>query len=163
MNRNHAIGRPHFVLAVLLGFCVSFAQAQFQPSSAIQSAISIPLDRLLQPQQLNEILQKKTHPLPLVLQVGSHMLFSEAHIPGSEFAGPGSQPFGLEMLRNRVASLPKDKFIVIYCGCCPWERCPNLGPAYQQLRDLGFTNVKALYIANNFGADWAAKGYGVEK
>jgi hypothetical protein len=27
---------------------------------------------------------------------------------------------------------------------------------------MGFTNVKALYLANNFGADWADKGYPVE-
>jgi hypothetical protein len=24
---------------------------------------------------------------------------------------------------------------------------------------MGFTNVKALYIANNFGTDWVDKGY----
>jgi hypothetical protein len=28
---------------------------------------------------------------------------------------------------------------------------------------MGFTNVKALYLADNFGADWAAKGYPVEQ
>jgi hypothetical protein len=31
------------------------------------------------------------------------------------------------------------------------------------LRDLGFTRVKALYLADNFGADWADKGYSVER
>jgi len=31
------------------------------------------------------------------------------------------------------------------------------------LRALGFTNVKSLYIANNFGADWVEKGYPVAK
>jgi hypothetical protein len=28
---------------------------------------------------------------------------------------------------------------------------------------MGFTNVKVLYIANNFGADWVEKGYPVAK
>jgi hypothetical protein len=28
---------------------------------------------------------------------------------------------------------------------------------------MGFTNVKALYLADNFGADWAGKGYPVEQ
>jgi hypothetical protein len=28
---------------------------------------------------------------------------------------------------------------------------------------MGFTNVKVLYLANNFGADWADKGYPVEQ
>jgi hypothetical protein len=28
---------------------------------------------------------------------------------------------------------------------------------------MGFANVKVLYLANNFGADWADKGYPVEQ
>jgi len=28
---------------------------------------------------------------------------------------------------------------------------------------MGFTNVRALYIANNFGSDWVDKGFSVEK
>jgi len=28
---------------------------------------------------------------------------------------------------------------------------------------MGFTNVKVLYIAQNFGADWVSKGYPTEK
>jgi hypothetical protein len=38
-----------------------------------------------------------------------------------------------------------------------------VGPAYQELRAMGFTKVKVLYIANNFGADWVDKGYPVAK
>ena len=67
------------------------------------------------------------------------------------------------LLKKFAAPLKKDQLIVIYCGCCPWNRCPNIGPAYKQLRDLGFTNVKALYLANNFGDDWVAKGYPTER
>jgi thiosulfate/3-mercaptopyruvate sulfurtransferase len=36
-------------------------------------------------------------------------------------------------------------------------------PAYALLRELGFTNAKALYIPENLGADWVAKGYPVDK
>jgi hypothetical protein len=28
---------------------------------------------------------------------------------------------------------------------------------------MGFTQVRALYLADNFGADWVAKGYRVDK
>jgi hypothetical protein len=52
---------------------------------------------------------------------------------------------------------------VLYCGCCPWNRCPNIEPAFSKLKEMGFTDVKVLYLAENFGADWAAKGYSVEK
>jgi len=31
------------------------------------------------------------------------------------------------------------------------------------LHAMGFTHVKVLYIANNFGADWVDKGYPVAK
>jgi hypothetical protein len=38
-----------------------------------------------------------------------------------------------------------------------------VNPAYDLLRGIGFTNVKVLYLPNNFGADWAYKGYPVAK
>lgn len=91
------------------------------------------------------------------------MMFEEAHIPGAEYAGPGSQQSGLKLLRKRVANVGHETPIVIYCGCCPWSRCPNIWPAYKTLHDMGFTHVQALYIADNFGADWVNKGYPVEK
>ncbi len=126
------------------------------------SASSIPTSVLLQPEELNHLLQTPGADKPLVLQVGSHVLFAQAHIPKSEYAGAGSQDAGAQMLRNRVASLPRKTFIVLYCGCCPWGRCPNVGPAYKLLLDMGFTRVKVLYLADNFGADWANKGFPVE-
>jgi hypothetical protein len=100
---------------------------------------------------------------PLVLQVGSRVLFDQAHIVGSVYAGPGSQAEGLHLLQKKVALLARNALIVLYCGCCPWNRCPNVAPAFRQLQGLGFTNVKVLYIADNFGADWASKGYPVER
>ncbi len=131
---------------------------------AAQSATTIPDSKLIQPAQLNTLLISRDHgQLPLILQVGSHTFFAQAHITASQYAGPGSQPAGLDLLEKAVASLPKDKFIVIYCGCCPWNRCPNVGPASKHLTDLGYTNVKVLYMANNFGDDWVSKGYPTEK
>jgi rhodanese-related sulfurtransferase len=127
-----------------------------------ESAVSIPPGQLLQPDELNRLLHAQGANKPLVLQVGSHMLFAQAHIPGSEYAGAGSQSEGLNQLQARVAPLPRKSFIVLYCGCCPWSRCPNVGPAFKLLRDLGFTNVKVLYLANNLGTDWVDKGYPVE-
>ena len=100
---------------------------------------------------------------PLMLQVGSHVLFAQAHIPGSEYIGPASTENGLVQLRKRVDSLPRTKLIVLYCGCCPWGHCPNVKPADDALHAMGFTNVKVLYIADNFGTNWVDKGYPVAK
>jgi thiosulfate/3-mercaptopyruvate sulfurtransferase len=130
-----------------------------EPAGASSSATSIPESRLIQPAALVQLLKGGEEEKPLILQVGSRVMFAQAHIPGSEYAGPGSQASGIQSLEDTVASLPKDKQIILYCGCCPWNRCPNVGPAYKRLRDLGFTNVKVLYIANNFGDDWVNKGY----
>jgi len=132
-------------------------------SVSIVSATEIPQSALIQPEQLIADQQKKGGAAPLVLQVGSRMMFAQGHIPGAEFAGPAVQPEGIELLRNRVASLPRGTYIVLYCGCCPWTRCPNMGTAYRFLIGMGFKNVKALYLPNNFGEDWVNKGYRVEK
>ena len=121
-------------------------------------ASSIPSRRLMNPEDLVKLLQSGKEK-PLMLQVGSRMLFLEAHIPGSAYAGAAASAAGLEQLRTRVAPLPRSKFIVLYCGCCPWDHCPNVKPADDALHALGFTNVKVLYIANNFGTDWVDKGY----
>jgi hypothetical protein len=83
--------------------------------------------------------------------------------PGAEYIGPASSESGLQSLRKRAEPLPRDKFIVIYCGCCPWSHCPNIKPADDALRAMGFTNVKVLYIADNFGANWVDKGYPTAK
>jgi thiosulfate/3-mercaptopyruvate sulfurtransferase len=146
-----------FTLALVVAFSVR-TSAQPPATSASISATTIPAAQQIQPAELNKMLTSKSG-APLIIQVGSHIFFQEAHIPGAVYAGPGSRPSGLQGLDAAVASAPKDKFIVLYCGCCPWDRCPNVGPAFQRLHDLGYTNVKVLYLANNFGDDWVRKGY----
>ena len=161
------VGRT-VLLALLAFFAFTFAvlpcDAQFSGGAVSPaSAFSIPQSQLIQPDALNRMLQTGGTNRPLVLQVGSHVMYSQAHIPGSFFAGPGSQSDGLKLLESIVAKVPKGRFIVLYCGCCPWNRCPNVGPAYKRLHEMGFTNVKVLYLANNFGDDWLYKGYRVEQ
>lgn len=124
-------------------------------------AEAIPAAQLLNPEDLVKILQSATSEKPLMLQIGSHVLYSQAHIPNSAYAGSASTEAGLVQLRKRVTNLPHSKFILLYCGCCPWSHCPNVKPAVDALRALGFTNVKVLYIANDFGTDWVSKGYPV--
>ena len=115
------------------------------------------------PEELVKILQAAAGNKPAIFQVGFHVLYAQAHIPGAAYVGPASTESGLQNLQKQVESLPRDKFIVLYCGCCPWIHCPNVKPAYEQLRAKGFTNVKVLYIADNFGANWVDKGYPVAK
>lgn len=128
-----------------------------------RTAASIPAAALVQPADLAATLKNSSTPKPLLLHVGFRILYTQAHIPGSEYVGPASEEAGLQLLRSRVAKLPKNTAIVIYCGCCPWSDCPNMAAAYDALRALGFTQVKALYIAKNFGTNWIDQGYPVAK
>ena len=132
-------------------------------AQASAQATAIPTSRLINPEDLVKLLQTSGKEKPLMIQVGSHVLFSQAHIPRSEYIGPASSESGLQQLRKRVESLPRTKFIVLYCGCCPWSHCPNVKPADDALQALGFTNVKVLYIADNFGTNWVDKGYPAAK
>lgn len=99
---------------------------------------------------------------PMILQVGFAMQYNQKHIPGAIYAGPGNKPEGLEKLKKAVAEKPKDAEIVLYCGCCPWDHCPNMKPSFAALRAAGFKNVKAVVIENNFGKDWIEQGYPVQ-
>lgn len=146
---------PAFACLAGILVCVQASAATHLPAS------SIPRADLIQPAELAARLQAPSAPAPLVLQVGFKLLFAQSHIAGAEFAGPAGQGDGLEALGQRVAQLPKDSEIVLYCGCCPWAHCPNIAAAYRRLRALGFHHLKVLYIAHDFGTDWVEKGYPV--
>lgn len=124
-----------------------------------KQAESIPATALIQPAELAAELKKPKAFRPLILQVGFRTLFAQSHIPDAEYAGPGGDDNGLKSLGERVGKLPKDTSIVIYCGCCPWDHCPNIAAAYDTLHGLGFSQLKVLFIPTDFGTDWVNKGY----
>ena len=125
------------------------------------TALNIPKANLIQPADLNKIIASKYATQPLVFQIGSRMMYDQAHIPGAEYIGAGSQASGIDALKSRVGSLNKSQPIILYCGCCPWIRCPNVGPAFAALQNMGFRNVKVLYLEQDFGTNWAGPGYAV--
>ena len=123
----------------------------------------IPSTQLVTSGELAKTLQSPGAKKPLLFEVGPHSLYLQAHIPGSEYLGATSSDAGRKQLRQRVKTLPHNTPIVMYCGCCPWSHCPNVHTAYQELQALGFTSVKVLYIADDFGTDWVDKGYPTAK
>jgi rhodanese-related sulfurtransferase len=118
---------------------------------------------LISPSQLNSQLAAVKSGKIVLIQVGFHMMYEMAHIPGSKYAGPASTADGLAALEKLVAKLPRNQQIVIYCGCCPWKNCPNMTPAFEALKEMGFVNLKALDIPERLGDDWTAKGYPIVK
>jgi hypothetical protein len=94
---------------------------------------------------------------PVVFNIGP-----VRQIKGAVAIGPASKPDNLEKLRQQLAKLPKDKEIIIYCGCCPFSRCPNVRPAFELLQKLKFKNAKLLNLPSSLNDDWISKGYPLE-
>ena len=100
---------------------------------------------------------------PQIVCVGVEALYREAHISGSAYLGPASKPQGLEELKKWAKGIPRGQRIVLYCGCCPMDRCPNIRPAFQALKEMGFTHLQVLSIPQDLGRDWVSKGFPTEK
>ncbi len=99
---------------------------------------------------------------PIVIHVGPEVLFHREHVPGATHAGEASTDEGLAKLEAVARTLPKDRDVVVYCGCCPRSDCPNIRPAYKKLKELGL-RVKVLDLPTNFRTDWTKKGLPVDK
>ena len=111
-------------------------------------------EQLMEPADLARILNDVTSPQPIILNIGS-----VGDIQGAESIGIAKNEDGLENLRTRLSSLPKDADIVIYCGCCPFKDCPNVRPAFSLLTEMNFTDPKLLDLPDNLKVDWIDKGY----
>ena len=110
---------------------------------------------LIEPSALAQMLENENS-LPVIFDVGL-----DAVIPHSINIGMTSKKENLEKFKEQLGALPKDTRIVIYCGCCPFEHCPNVRPAIEVLKEMKFTNWQLLDIPNNIRADWINKGYPV--
>ena len=110
--------------------------------------------QLMAPSDLAVLLNSPTAKKPLVYSVGPGAL-----IRGSIDLGPAHEKENLDKLKLALGRLPKNADIVIYCGCCPFDRCPNIRPAFTLLNEMKFTNARLLNLEHNIHTDWVAKGY----
>ena len=117
----------------------------------------------MQPIQLDKILTDKYATVPTVVFVGFRSLYVGGHVPHASFHGTASAEQGLAELKEWAASLPRSTDLVIYCGCCPMDKCPNIRPAYTALSSMGFKKLRVLVLPTSFAADWADKGYPIQK
>jgi rhodanese-related sulfurtransferase len=99
---------------------------------------------------------------PVVVCTAPASFYRNGHVPGASLHGPASTEQGLSDLRRWAHGLSRSTNLVIYCGCCPLDHCPNLSPAFKALRETGFTRLRVLILPNNFG-DWVEQGFPVEK
>jgi hypothetical protein len=123
------------------------------PELKAQNPVNWTKDQLMQPAQLAEILQTKKS-LPVIYSVGPG-----AVIPHSVDIGSAKEKENLDKFKNQLTDLPKDAGIVVYCGCCPFDHCPNVRPAIAALKEMKFTNYKLLNLEHNIKTDWFDKGF----
>lgn len=80
-------------------------------------------------------------------------------IKGAKNIGGASDKANLEKFKQELSKLPKSTQVVVYCGCCPFERCPNIRPAFNLMKGMGFINGTLLNIPTNLKQNWIDKGY----
>ncbi len=109
--------------------------------------------QLTEPSDLAVVL-KEDKDVPVIFSVGPG-----AVIPNSIDIGMVKDAENLAKFKEQVSKLPRESNILIYCGCCPFERCPNVRPAISVLQNLKFTNYHLLDLPHNIKTDWIDKGY----
>ena len=100
---------------------------------------------------------------PVIVFVGFKRLYTSGHIKGAQFHGTAGSEAGLKELTAWATGIPRTTNLVIYCGCCPMEKCPNIRPAFKALQGLGFKNLRVLLLPQDFATDWAGKGLPYDK
>lgn len=139
-------------LNVFLLFFVLFAAKSYA-----QNPVNWTPEQLMEPTQLAQRL-KAGKDVPVLVSVGPG-----AMIPNSIDVGSVKEKEHFDKLTATLRDLKRDTAVVVYCGCCPFEHCPNVRPAMALLRDMHFTNYKLLNLPHNLKTDWLDKGYPAAK
>lgn len=84
-------------------------------------------------------------------------------IKGAINVGAASKKESLQKFAQAIKTSPKDEMIVVYCGCCPFDKCPNIRPAFQLLKAQKFSKPYLLNLSTNLKTDWISKGYPLAK
>ncbi len=113
-------------------------------------------NQLMDTKTLADKINKNKMKQTVVINIGP-----DGFIKNSFNAGPGKSKESIDNMRSFLSKVSKDKEVVLYCGCCPFDICPNIRPAFKALTDLGYKKAKLLNIPKNIKVDWIAKGYPV--
>jgi hypothetical protein len=141
----------------LLNLFILAISSLFTVYSYAQKPVNWTDKQLIQPSELaNAIIDKKD--IPVIVSVGPG-----ATIPNSIVVGMVNNHEGLEQLKEQLKNIDKDQKVVIYCGCCHYEHCPNVRPAIDAVKQMKFTNYFLLDLPHNIKKDWIDKGYPVSK
>lgn len=154
-----------FSLVLLFTACKDEAgEERISENAVVENSVKTAVDtqkepwseeQLMEPQELVQILNSSNDSL-VIFSLGAGGI-----IPGSKDTGASGEKKGLNKLREELEKLPKDSEIVLYCGCCPFNVCPNVRPAFSLLNEMEFSNHQLLNLRQNIKVDWIDKGYPV--
>src|SRR5699024_6387322 len=133
-------------ITMLQNFSCLLLFLAFLGSKAIAQNTTEPWNssQLMAPKALSDMISAHQTKDLLILSVGP-----EALIKGSVDIGPAHEPAHLQKLKDYLKNVPKDKEVIIYCGCCPFDKCPNIRPAFNVLTTMGFRNARLLNLSRN--------------
>lgn len=134
----------YFIPAII---CFSFQQC------SAQKPVNWTPEKLIEPAALAKTIESNKD-LPFIYCVGPGVV-----IPHSIDIGMTSDEKNVAKFKDSIKNLPRNSNIVIYCGCCPFDHCPNVRPAIALLQQMKFTNYHLLDLPHNIKTDWIAKGY----
>jgi hypothetical protein len=149
------IGRRDFLQ--ISSFTMSLGLLKF---AAADQRDPWPAAALMEPAELADNLRSSDESVHVIC-VAFPVLYRQRHIASAVLAGPTSKPEGLAALDSALENLKKKDLVVLYCGCCPMQQCPNIRPAYIAAKKRDFQNIRVLNLRTNFHTDWMAKGYPV--
>ena len=153
MKKSSLIALFTFFISNLIYFQT---KAQTSPGPMPTLGVSNPWTekQVIQPYILASMITDANINKPLILNIGA-----VSDIKNAKHIGAVSEAQNMKKLNSAVRLLPKDTPVVIYCGCCPFNKCPNIRPAFLVLQKEGFTDVKVLDLQTNLKVDWSSKGY----
>ena len=111
-------------------------------------------NQLMEPKELADKINAHQAKDLLILCIGPDAMIKE-----SVDMGAAHEDANLQQLKTYLQTVDKNKEVVIYCGCCPFIKCPNIRPAFKALTDMGFKKARLLNLAKNIKADWLDKDY----
>jgi thiosulfate/3-mercaptopyruvate sulfurtransferase len=150
---SYKLMKMKYSLMILLAFIATIGFVKFQGKSG-NSPEPWTAKQLLAPADLASVLNNPKTKKPTIFSVGPGAL-----IKGSLDMGPAKEKENLDKLKQALSRLPSDADIVVYCGCCPFEHCPNIRPAMSLINEMKFSNAHLLNLEHNIKTDWVAKGY----
>ncbi len=142
-------------LAILIMALPAFS---FKNNSAGNGKEPWTKEQLMEPADLAKTINDPSAQKPIIYSVGPG-----GDIKGTIEMGPAQEKENLDRLKSALSGLSRDTAIVIFCGCCPFEHCPNIRPSFELLNEMKFTNHKLLNLPHNLKVDWIDKGYPMEK